>query len=419
LKVLVIGSGGREHALVEALAKSPKTSRLYAAPGNGGTRDKAEPVPIPPDDVEALARFAESNAIDMTVVGPEVPLSLGIVDQLRRRSLPVIGPSADLARIEGSKTFTKRLCSDHGLPTAAYTVCASAEEAYRILDGSTFPTVVKADGLAAGKGVVVAATAGEARQAVRDFMERGTLGEAGSTVVIEEFLAGEEASFHVFASGTRFKAMVASQDHKRRFDGDKGPNTGGMGAYSTDTILSDEEREQVLDQLIRPTLEATRTYSGILYAGLMKTAEGPKLIEYNVRFGDPETQVILPRLRTDLLDVFIAMESGTLDQVELDWRPGASAAVVLVGDTYPGKVESGKKIAGLAEAAALNDVTVYHAGTRWEDGNVYTAGGRILNVTATGATLEEALEKAYAAAALIDFDGKAYRRDIGQKGLKR
>ena len=419
MKILVVGSGGREHALVDALRRSPKASRIYAAPGNGGTRRHAQPVGVAADDIGRLADFAEKNAIDMTVVGPEIPLSMGLVDDLRKRGLPVIGPSADLAQIEGSKTFTKRLCSEHGLPTAAYTVCSTAEEAYRVLEESSYPTVVKADGLAAGKGVVVAASPDEARKAIRDFMERSTLGTAGSTVVIEEFLRGEEASFHVFADGTEFKSMVASQDYKRRLDGDQGPNTGGMGAYSTDDILSDEQERQVIDRLIRPTLEATETYSGILYAGLMLTDDGPKLVEYNVRFGDPETQVILPRLQTDLLDVFIAMNDGTLGDVDLDWKPGASASVVLVADTYPGNVEKGKKISGLDEAERLPDVTVFHAGTRWDDGNVYTNGGRILNVTAVGSSLEQALEKAYDAAEVIDFDGKAFRLDIGQRGLRK
>ena len=419
MKLLVIGSGGREHALVDALGRSPKTTSIYAAPGNGGTREHAEPVALPADDVEGLRDFAEKNAIEMTVVGPEVPLSLGIVDEFRSRSLPVIGPAADLARIEGSKAFTKRLCSDNGLPTASYTVCSSAEAAYSALEETDYPTVVKADGLAAGKGVVVAQDRAEARQAVHDFMVRSTLGEAGASVVIEEFLRGEEASFHVFADGSTFKPMVASQDHKRRFDHDQGPNTGGMGAYSVDTILSDEQQGQVIDRLIRPTLEATKTYSGILYAGLMLTDEGPKLVEYNVRFGDPETQVILPRLKTDLLEVFIAMNNGTLADVDLEWRPGACASVVLVADTYPGKVRKGMKISGLDEAGRLADVTIFHAGTRWEDGSVYTNGGRILNVTAVGPTLEEALGRAYAAAEVIDFEGKAYRGDIGQKGLRK
>lgn len=419
MKVLVVGSGGREHALVDTLRRSPKASRIYAAPGNAGTRAHAEPVAIAADELSRLAEFAERNAVEITVVGPEVPLSLGIADEFRRRQLPVIGPGADLARIEGSKIFTKRLCTRYGLPTAAYSVCSSPEEAYNVIDRSGCPIVVKADGLAAGKGVVVGATREEARSAVRDFMERSTLGPAGSMVVLEEFLSGEEASFHVFANGADFQTMVASQDHKRRFDGDTGPNTGGMGAYSVDTILSEEERQQVVDRLIRPTLEAVRTYTGILYAGLMLTREGPKLVEYNVRFGDPEAQVILPRLETDLLEVFLAMSEGSLGDLDLVWKPGASASVVLVAETYPGKVEKGRKISGLEEAARLPDVTVYHAGTRWEDGAFYTNGGRILDVTAVGGSLKEALEKAYAAVGVIDFDGKAYRGDIGQKGLKK
>ncbi len=419
MRVLVVGSGGREHALVDAIRQSPKASRLFAAPGNGGTRAHAEPAAIAPDDVEGLATFAENNAIDVTVVGPEAPLSLGIVDRFRARQLGVIGPAADLARIEGSKTFTKRLCSAQGLPTAAYTVCSTAEEAYGVLEASAYPTVVKADGLAAGKGVVVAETPDEARRAVGDFMERRTLGEAGSTVVIEECLEGEEASFHVFADGVDFQPMVASRDHKRRFEGDTGPNTGGMGAYSDDAILSSELRRDVIDGLIRPTLDAVGAYTGILYAGLMLTREGPKLLEYNVRFGDPETQVILPRLETDLLDVFAAMIDHRLSDVELAWKPGASASVVLVADTYPGNVEKGRRISGLEAAARMDGVTVFHAGTRWEDGHVYTNGGRVLNVTAVGERLDDALEKAYAAADAIDFEGKACRRDIGQKGLKR
>jgi phosphoribosylamine--glycine ligase len=270
--------------------------------------------------------------------------------------------------------------------------------------------------------VVIAVTPGEARAAISNAMEKAAFGDAGSTVVIEEFLGGEEASFHVFADGKDFCPMVASQDHKRRFDGDEGPNTGGMGAYSTDAILSPNDTTAVIDQLIRPTLEAMEAmggYSGILYAGLMMTAQGPRLIEYNVRFGDPETQVILPRLRTDLLEVFLAMAGHRLGGFELEWRSGASATVVLVAEGYPGNVASGKKIRGLEEASALDGVSVFHAGTRWDSGDVYTAGGRVLNVTAVGNTLAEALGKAYAAAEMIDFDGKAYRRDIGKKGLRK
>ncbi len=419
MKILVIGSGGREHAIVDSLSRSRKASKIYAAPGNGGIRDQAEVVSIPGGDVEALSGFAENNGVELTVVGPEVPLSLGIVDRFRERQLPIIGPTAELARLESSKSHTKRLCSENGIPTAAYTECDTAEEAYAVLEEGSYPIVVKADGLAAGKGVVVASDRDEARRAIHDLMETGTLGAAGSRVVIEEFMAGEEASFHVFVDGTDFKPMVASQDHKPRFAGDQGPNTGGMGAYSLDSLLTGQERQDVVERIIRPTLLAIGSYFGILYAGLMLTDEGPKLVEYNVRFGDPETQVMLPRLRTDLVDVFQAMLDHRLNDIDLDWKDGAAATVVLVADSYPGKVESGKEISGLAEARRVSDVTVYHAGTRWEDGRVYTAGGRILNVTAIGATLSEALEKAYFVAEMIDFEGKDYRRDIGQKGLRK
>ena len=419
MKLLVVGSGGREHAIVQAVSESRKVTQVLAAPGNGGMSERAEIVPIPADSIAELVGFAESRSIDLTVVGPEVPLSNGIVDAFEQRRLPVIGPRADLARLESSKIFTKRLCSRQAMPTAAYTECETADEAYRALQDSTYPIVIKADGLAAGKGVVVAESAEQANGTIRDFMEGGALGGAGSRVVLEEFLTGEEASFHVFADGMDFQAMVASQDHKRRFDGDTGPNTGGMGAYSVDTILSDSVRNEVIDRLIRPTLTAVGGYSGILYAGIMLTDDGPKLVEYNVRFGDPETQVILPRLETDLVEVFLAMRDHRLGDLDLQWSPLASATVVLVADSYPGKSVPGKEIFGLDDAARISDVAVYHAGTRREDGRVYTAGGRVLNVTALGTTLHEALEKAYFVAEMIDFEGKDFRRDIGRKGLAK
>ena len=419
MKLFVVGSGGREHAIVCALAASPKVSKIYAAPGNGGIAQHAQMEAIPADSVDGMVTFAESHSVDLTVIGPEVPLSRGIVDEFHKRHLAVIGPTAGHAQLESSKAFTKRLCSKHSIPTAAYTECATPEEAYRALEGADYPTVIKADGLAGGKGVVIAESPEKARETVRDFMESATLGDAGSRLVIEEFLEGEEASFHVFADGDDFQPMVASQDHKRRFAGDTGPNTGGMGAYSVDTILSDELREDVVNQVIRPTLSATKTYSGILYAGLMLTERGPKLIEYNVRFGDPETQVILPRLETDLVDVLIAIRDHRLGELKLKWRPVVSATVVLVSGPYPGKIEKGKEIFGLDEAARVSDVTVFHAGTRREDGRVYTAGGRVLNVTGVGSTLKEALEKAYFVAEMVDFEGKDYRHDIGQKGLAK
>jgi phosphoribosylamine--glycine ligase len=419
MKILVVGSGGREHAVVDALARSSRVSKIFAAPGNGGIAEQAELVAISADNVERLAGFARAQHVDLTFVGPELPLSKGIVDTFIGYGMPVIGPTADQARLESSKSFAKQFFKANGVPTAEFSECSTAAGAYHVLEHSKFPVVIKADGLAAGKGVVIAERPDEARGAVQAFMEAKILGEAGSRLVIEEFLTGEEASFHVFADGATFQPMVAAQDHKRRFDGDTGPNTGGMGAYSTDTILSSAQHDAVLNRIIRPTLHAARSYSGILYAGLMLTSDGPKLLEYNARFGDPETQVILSRLNTDLLDVFLDIVEHRLAARLLEWRKEAAATVVLVAREYPGKAESGKEILGLNEAKRIDGVKVYHAGTRADGGRIYTNGGRVLNVTARGATLAEALEKAYFVAQMIEFDGKDYRRDIGRKGLAK
>jgi phosphoribosylamine--glycine ligase len=341
------------------------------------------------------------------------------VDLFRAQGLRVVGPNAANARLESSKTHAKRFLKANGIPTANFWECTNVTEAYDVLENATLPIVVKADGLASGKGVVVAQTHEQARAAVQDFMESRTMGDAGSRLVIEEFMAGEEASFLVFADGTAFHPMVISQDHKRRFDGDEGPNTGGMGAYSIDTILSKDQHETVLSSIIRPTLNALKDYSGILYAGLMLTATGPRVVEYNVRFGDPETQVILPRLKTDLLDVFMDIAEHRLASRTVEWSTDVTATVVLVAAGYPGKVEHGKRIDGLEEAGRLEGVRVYHAGTREQDGKIYTSGGRILNVTGRGSTLSQALQRAYAAAETITFEGKDYRRDIGKKGLAK
>lgn len=419
MKVLVIGSGGREHAVVDALARNPKVTQVYAAPGNGGIAGQARLVPISAESNQELLEFARSEKIDLTFVGPEVPLSLGIVDIFRTQGLKIVGPTRDNARMESSKTHAKRFLKAHGIPTADFWECETAQQAYDRLQQAKCPIVIKADGLAAGKGVVVAQTLDEARSAVHDFMETRTMGAAGSKLVIEEFMAGEEASFLVFADGTAFHPMVVSQDHKRRFDGDQGPNTGGMGAYSVDTILTKEQHSTVLSRIIRPTLEGLKDYSGILYAGLMLTADGPKVVEYNVRFGDPETQVILPRLKTDLLEILTDIADHRLASRHVEWSSEVTATVVLVASGYPGKVENGKRIDGLEEAARLEGVRVYHAGTRHEDGRIYTSGGRVLNVTARGATLTQALDRAYAAAEVIRFEGKDYRRDIGRKGLSK
>ena len=417
MKVLVVGSGGREHAVVDALAHSSKVTKVFAAPGNGGIAEEAELVPISADDLEALASFARAQRVDLTFVGPELPLSKGLVDIFRAQGMPIIGPTADQARLESSKSFAKRFFKSYGIPTATFDECRTPAEAYKVLERSRYPIVIKADGLAAGKGVVIAERPDQARSAVQSFMETKTLGEAGTKLVIEEFLEGEEASFHVFADGLVFQPMVAAQDHKRRFDGDMGPNTGGMGAYSVDTILSTAQYKAVLNHIIKPTLDAARSYSGILYAGLMLTSEGPKLLEYNARLGDPETQVILSRLKTDLIDVFVDMVEHRLSGRSLEWRTGAAATVVLVSREYPGKVENGKEIRGLEAAKCVDGVKVYHAGTRAEGGKIYTNGGRVLNVTARGPTLAEALDRAYSVAQMIEFEGKDYRRDIGKKGL--
>jgi len=419
VKVLVVGSGGREHAIVDALTHNSAIQQIYAAPGNGGIAAQAHVVPIPADNIHALADFAATERIDLTFVGPEVPLSMGIVDLFREKGLKVVGPTAEHAKLESSKIHAKRFFKANKIPTAAFFECSNAKDAYRYLETVNAPIVVKADGLAAGKGVVVAQTLEQARTAVRHFMEERSMGDAGTRLVIEEFMTGEEASFLVFADGVAFHPMVVSQDHKRRFDGDQGPNTGGMGAYSIDTILTKEQHATVIASIIRPTLEAAKTYAGILYAGLMLTPSGPKIIEYNARFGDPETQVILPRLKSDLLEIFVDLADHRLGSRSVEWSNEVTATVVLVASGYPGKVENGKRIDNLDAAARLDGVRIYHAGTRLEDGKIYTAGGRVLNVTARGATLSQALDRAYAAAEVIHFDGKDYRKDIGRKGLAK
>jgi phosphoribosylamine---glycine ligase len=419
MKILVVGSGGREHAIVDALARNPEVQQIYAAPGNGGIASQARIVPIAADDIQALVDFAITERIDLTFIGPEVPLSMGVVDLFREKGMKVVGPTAEHAKLESSKIHAKRFFKTNKIPTAAFFECSNSNEAYRYLETATAPIVVKADGLAAGKGVVVAQTLEQARSAVQEFMEARTMGDAGTRLVIEEFMTGEEASFLVFADGTAFHPMVVSQDHKRRFDNDQGPNTGGMGAYSIDTILTKEQHAAVVESIIRPTLEAAKSYSGILYAGLMLTPSGPKIIEYNARFGDPETQVILPRLKSDLLEILMDIADHRLGTSTVEWSNEVTATVVLVAAGYPGKIENGKRIDGLDDAARLDGVRVYHAGTRLEDGKIYTAGGRVLNVTARGNTLSQALDRAYAAAEVIHFDGKDYRKDIGKKGLAK
>ena len=422
MNVLVLGSGGREHALTWAISKSPRCGELFAAPGNGGTAAIATNVPLDIQDDQAIIGFSRDHAIDLVVVGPEAPLVAGVADELRAAGLLVFGPDAQGARLEGSKSFSKEFMLAHGLPTARYKKCTSQDEALAYLREVGAPIVVKADGLAAGKGVVVAETVEDAEEAVRDCFA-GDFGEAGSTVVMEEMLEGPECSMLAFLAGGKALCMPCAQDHKRAYDGDRGPNTGGMGVYSPVPCVTPE-----LEQQMRSIMEAAAAatakdfdepYRGVLYGGFMLTAEGPKLLEFNARFGDPETQVLMPRLASDALDVFEAVARGSLDGVQLEWRPECAVSVVLASEGYPGKYEKGKVILGIEEAEAMEDVIVFHAGTAFNtDDELVTNGGRVLNVVALADTFEEARERAYEACDNINFEGKQYRHDIAMRAIE-
>jgi len=422
LDVLVLGSGGREHAITRALLLSPTTGRVYVAPGNGGTALDATNIDIDPDDAVAVARAAIELMVDLVVIGPEQPLVDGVADAVREIDTLTFGPGASGARLEGSKQFAKDFMNRHGLPTAAWATFTDAQSAIEYLKKQTAPVVVKADGLAAGKGVTVAQTIEEACQAVAECMEEGRFGAAGKTVVIEECLTGPECSLLVFTDGTQVLPMAPAQDHKRAFDGDTGPNTGGMGAYSPVPIVEPAEHEEML-AIMQRAVEGLANdgidYRGVLYGGFMLTESGPKLLEFNARFGDPETQVILPRLQSDLLDVMISVADGDIGDLELEWSDDWSVSVVLVSDGYPGAYEVGKPISGIDLAESIPGVTVYHAGTALnESGQLVTSGGRVLNVTAVAPTFAAAQQLAYQAANLINFEGKSMRSDIGSKALQ-
>ncbi len=422
MNILVVGSGAREHALTWKLAQSPKASRLLCIPGNPGMAQTAECVSsIRADDVAAVADFAAAGRMDLTVVGPEQPLALGLVDELRRRNLPVIGPTQAAARLETSKSFAKSVMSRARVPTARAKTFETADKARGYIQKATLPMVVKADGLAAGKGVVIAQTREEALEAA-DEMFRGRFGEAGSRVVVEEFLQGDEASYFVLSDGKNFADFGTSQDHKRVFDADTGPNTGGMGAYSPAYGLSPEDCEQVRRKVIVPTLRRMAAlecpYTGFLYAGLMLSPDGVKVLEFNARMGDPETQVVLPRLKTDLVDVFEALLSGSVQTLKLDWDPRPAVTVVMASGGYPGEFKKGFPITGLDEVKAMEDVTVFHAGTRMENGKLVTSGGRVLSVTALGRDVTEAASRAYAAVAKIRFEGAHHRNDIAYRAIR-
>jgi phosphoribosylamine---glycine ligase len=422
MRILLIGSGGREHALAWKIAASPLCDALFTAPGNPGTARCGTNVPLDAADHEAVVALCRKQRIDLVVVGPEPPLVAGIVDDLAAAGIKAFGPGKAAAQLEGSKAFTKELCTEAGIPTAKFRRFSDAGPAKAYVRAEGAPIVVKADGLAAGKGVVVAATIEEAERAIKEMMA-GSLGAAGSELVIEECLSGEEASFFALCDGTTAIPLGTAQDHKRAFDGDRGPNTGGMGAYSPAPVLTPELEGRVMREIVGPTLATLRArgtpFVGVLFAGLMLTSDGPKLIEYNVRFGDPECQVLMPRLKSDLVAAMLAARDGVLKSFDLRWSDEAALSVVMATKGYPGAVEKGSRIRGLTDAEAMDDVLVFHAGTGEKDGDLVASGGRVLNVTGLGGTIGEARDRAYAGVAKIDWPEGFFRRDIGWRAIER
>lgn len=418
MNVLVVGSGGREHALCWAIAASPLCDRLYCAPGNAGIAADATCVPIAVDDTDALIAFARDKSVDFVIVGPEAPLVAGLVDRLETAGIKAFGPNAAAAVLEGSKGFVKDLCARHGIPTAAYRrfTDPAAAKAYVAERGA--PIVIKADGLAAGKGVVVAMTVAEADAAVEAMLTGGRHGKAGSTVVIEDHLTGTEASFFALVDGTNILPLASAQDHKRAYDGDRGPNTGGMGAFSPSPLVDAAMEQRILGEIVMPTVAAMASagtpFKGVLFAGLMLTGDGPKLIEYNVRFGDPECQVLVRRLKSDLLPALLAASDGELAGFDLRWRDTAAVCIVMAAQGYPGSYETGGEIEGLADAASLDGVEIFHAATRADGDRVVAAGGRVLGVTAIGPSITAARDTAYQAVDLIRWRDGFCRRDIGR-----
>lgn len=423
MNILVIGSGGREHTLAWKLSQSPKAAKLYAIPGNPGMAEVAECVEgISITDNDAVAAFAKEKQIDLAVVGPEVPLTNGLVDALNAAGIKAFGPTKLAAEIEGSKAFSKGLMKKYGIPTAKYEVFTESDAARAYIEQEGAPIVIKADGLAAGKGVIVAMTKEEALAAIADIMEDQEFGTAGSRVVIEEFMEGEEASLLCFTDGKTICPMISSQDHKRAYDGDKGPNTGGMGTYAPAPVMTKAMVEKAYETILVPTIKAMeqegRLYKGCLYAGLMITAEGPRVVEFNARFGDPETQVVLPLLESDLVDIMLACADGTLAEQDIQWSDGVAVCVVMASGGYPKSYQKGFAIAGLAEAKAVG-TEVFHAGTAEKDGQIVTAGGRVLGVVAKADDVKTAVDKAYAGVREISFQDAFYRNDIAHRALER
>lgn len=422
MNILVIGSGGREHALVSTLKESKKVGKIYCIPGNPGIAELAECVLVDINDNAALLAFAQENQIDLTVVGPEVPLANGVVDVFTEKGLKIFGPTQSAARIEGSKAFAKYLMEKYNIPTAGFAVFTDAEAAKEYITAQGAPVVVKADGLAAGKGVVVAMTLDEALAAVDMIMCDNAFGQAGSQVVIEEFLVGEEASILTFTDGKTIVPMVAAQDHKRVYDNDEGPNTGGMGAYAPAPVVTSSISEQVMREILQPTVDAMAkegsSYCGCLYLGLIITVDGPKVIEFNARFGDPETQVVLPLLDSDLVTIMESCINGTLTDTEIKWKDAAAVCVVMAAGGYPGTYKHGDVMTGLEEAQQ-EGAYVFHAGTAFQDGQFVTNGGRVLGVTAIASDIKQAVDKAYQAVDKIKFEGAHYRKDIAHRAMKR
>lgn len=418
MKILVVGKGGREHAIVWKLAQSDKVDKIYAAPGNIGIAEQAEIVPIEGEDLHGLAAFAEKNRIDLTVVGPELPLTLGIVDIFENKGLRIFGPNKEAAEIEGSKAFAKDFMQKHHIPTARFKVFDSHFEALDFVKTAGFPLVIKADGLAAGKGAVIVNNPDEAKQTVENIMVERVFGEAGSRLVVEDFLVGEEVTVMAFTDGERVAPMISAQDHKRIGDGDTGPNTGGMGAYAPTNIVSESMMKQIKEEILEPTISGLaamgRIYTGVLYTGLIITDRGPKVLEYNCRFGDPETQVVLPLLESDLVQVFSDIIDGYLDVEEVRWKDASCVCVVMASRGYPASSEKDVTIEGL-ENCKSESCVVFHAGTAKKNGKIVTAGGRVVGVTAVDSTMRGALNRAYDSVGKINFEGMQYRHDIGRR----
>ncbi|MBI2930929.1 MAG: phosphoribosylamine--glycine ligase [Planctomycetes bacterium] len=425
MKILVIGSGGREHALVWKIRQSPLVTRLFASPGNAGIAELAECLDITPDNIEGLAQFAEKEKIDLTVVGPEVPLCKGIVDLFTERRLRIFGPSREAAQLEGSKVFCKNLLRRYGIPTPSFRVFNQSRQAVTYVRSATYPIVIKADGLAAGKGVVICHTEDEAVQAIEHMMDRKEFGPAGEQILVEEHINGIEASVMSLTDGRSIATIELTQDHKRVYDGDRGPNTGGMGAYSPAPIISDRDYQRVIKEVLVPTVHAMnherRRFKGVLYAGIMFTKSGPKVLEFNARFGDPECQPLMMRLKSDLVPLMLATIDERLDKLgepTIEWDPRAAVCVVIASGGYPGRFEVGYPIEGVDEAAKMKDVVLFHAGTQRRDGKLVTSAGRVLGVGALGTTLQEAQARAYAAVKTINFTGMHFRTDIAAKAFK-